>query len=1056
MSGERHFFRQRYSKVIIALCGLVAFCCCSYIIAGSQPTGYRVFRLKHISADEGRDYLAGVKIGTVSKLPNSDTLLVTAPRQDLIKASSIIKLVDSEEIFIIGTILSSPTAENWPLVEEIELELGSDLRIGTFSEIPSNGGPRAVVGIHNGDLIAVAPAESFEAIVLAVEQIRLRKERAELLSRSESDAIEQLNQELEIEEPVETLPEVEVDLDADQPTNDLFGKLLGSLAEAEQKSIEEAEAVEQAKKLAELNESAIVEIEVVAKAEEPSDYFAETEEAVDQEEIQGKVEPEPALKTESKLADDTKPVEYPKKVAVVQSYEPEQVPLGDETLELDLPEKLNIMDLIDLVGKYLNLAYLYDPVKIKGDVTLKLQGPVKVKDLYPLLEQVLKSKRFVMSRKGNLITIVPEAEVLDIDPILLGTDSRTIQYGDVVVTRVFKLEHIDPAGAQSFLTAMKLGVTISPIAATKTLIVTGYTDRMSRIEELLKMIDQPGKPRKFRFRQLKYTMAGTLAPKVKALAEQLGTITVSISVPAQAAPAKKGRSRKRTTPVKPGPTLAAATEDGVYLEADERTNRIMMVGLEGQLAIVEDLIDALDVEQRDLRTLRLYEIQHVGAEEVKEKLAELGIIGAAQNDRSTSRSSARSRPKSKISTPTNSVMTSGSTKEALSEEPQVVIIESTNSLLVNATAEQHIKVATIIGYVDSETEVGAIPYVVYPLENQDPVELAEILTKLVEQTIEKKEGKDDKILKTTKKLEDDIVIIADEKTYSLVVYGSKKNQQWISSLIKQLDEYRPQVLLDVTLVEITKNDAFQFDLDLLTKYRTIPIVGEGQLNLINTNLTKGRFWEARSRPGQEGGIFFYNDDHIQALLTAVDTKSYGRIMARPKLLVNDNEEGTIKTENTIYIPEISTTTTAGTGTGTSNVQSDVNFKAYNSGVTLTIQPHISKGDQLRLVITLDRTDFGPEKDKITIDKNEIEKPRDEFTTNVETTVTVPDGTTIILGGLEDINQNKAGSKIPILGDIPIIGGLFKTINNTDEQTRLYVFVKAHILRPGEKLTEDSD
>ena len=71
----------------------------------------------------------------------------------------------------------------------------------------------------------------------------MRKERAE-----------QLNQELETEEPVEALPEAEIDSDADQPTNDLFGKLLGSLDEAEQRSIEEA--AEQAKKLAELNESA--------------------------------------------------------------------------------------------------------------------------------------------------------------------------------------------------------------------------------------------------------------------------------------------------------------------------------------------------------------------------------------------------------------------------------------------------------------------------------------------------------------------------------------------------------------------------------------------------------------------------------------------------------------------------------------------------------------------------------------------------------------------------------------------------------------------------------
>jgi Flp pilus assembly secretin CpaC len=78
------------------------------------------------------------------------------------------------------------------------------------------------------------------------------------------------------------------------------------------------------------------------------------------------------------------------------------------------------------------------------------------------------------------------------------------------------------------------------------------------------------------------------------------------------------------------------------------------------------------------------------------------------------------------------------------------------------------------------------------------------------------------------------------------------------------------------------------------------------------------------------------------------------------------------------------------------------------------------------------------------------------TSDVQTTVTVPDGTTIILGGLERISQSKGGTKVPILGDIPLLGGLFRSAANTDNQSRLYVFVKAYILRPGEEVTGPSD
>jgi general secretion pathway protein D len=219
-----------------------------------------------------------------------------------------------------------------------------------------------------------------------------------------------------------------------------------------------------------------------------------------------------------------------------------------------------------------------------------------------------------------------------------------------------------------------------------------------------------------------------------------------------------------------------------------------MIGLEEQLVVVDKLIDTLDVEQKDLRTLRLYEIQHVDAEEVKIKLEELGIIsagrGAATSGRTISRTGTRATPRTTLRTPTTAppsttapsiTTSSASIEEPLAGEPQVVIIEPTNSLLVNATAEQHVQIAMIIGYVDSSQEETANPYVIYPLENQDPEELAGVLEKLIQETIEEKSGADSKVVRTEtrRKIEEDIFIVPEPKTYSIIVYASKKNQQWI-------------------------------------------------------------------------------------------------------------------------------------------------------------------------------------------------------------------------------------------------------------------------------------
>ena len=88
------------------------------------------------------------------------------------------------------------------------------------------------------------------------------------------------------------------------------------------------------------------------------------------------------------------------------------------------------------------------------------------------------------------------------------------------------------------------------------------------------------------------------------------------------------------------------------------------------------------------------------------------------------------------------------TEEGLVEEPQVVVVESTNSLLVNATPEQHAKIASIIEYVDSEMDLEEIPYKIYPLENSSPDHLAEVLESLIQETIEQqdKDGKIEKVV----------------------------------------------------------------------------------------------------------------------------------------------------------------------------------------------------------------------------------------------------------------------------------------------------------------------
>jgi len=1093
---------------------VTVFLCSSYILAADplpiEPGGglnvrranpglprYRVFSLRHIPAERGKKYLAEAKIGTVSQLPGPNALLVTAQRGELIKASAILKLVDAKEPFVIKALFPASSVKNLPSNEQIAAEVGN-ISIGTFSEPPAlAANSKAIIDIHNDAVIAVAPAGQLEKIITAIEQLQKGKSKVLQPAKKpvEPNQISELKAEPALLDSLRSMAGSEAALNriaapasagvvgqgeaGDSESDELFDKLLGSLAEAEKRKAESRQVE------TEPNEPGTVVI--VPGPNEPGKPSVGPAQPREADPLAVILERLNALESAVKGSGKTPVQREPERTEedVVAKIEkpgevvgPGPISNGDETLELDLPEKINIIQLLDLVSKFLGYDYMYDPVDVaglKGEVTITMRK-IKVKHLYPLLESVLKFKDFVMTRKDNLLVVVPVAKAIDIDPPLRSEQAKDV-IGDVIITRVFELKDIDTASAQTLLTGMKLGVSVTPIPEAKQLIVTEYTSRMARIKELLEMIDKPGEPKKFRSRQLEYTMANVLAPKIKELAEQLGTVSVTIGAPsaveprpsvprpgessaakrareARAAAARAAAARARTTTA----ATPAAAQPTVYLDADERTNRILMIGLAEQLDVVDELIDTLDVEKQDLRTLRLYEIQHVDAEEVMRKLEELDIISGGQAAaRGPARTTSGTTPTTRVSGPTTPVTTrtgiTTTTGETLVEEPQVVIIESTNSLLVNATAEQHDQIVTIIGYVDSEVEQGVIPYVIYPLENQDPEELGITLNKLVTETTTKQD-KDAKIVTTTKKLEEDIYIIPDPKTYSLIVYASKKNQQWISSLIEQLDEYRPQVLIDVTLVEITKNEEFTLALDLVSKFPKLAAgASMDYLTAMIDPFPLKRIAEAMSTSGAGGG--FYADEHIQVLLDAMHQKGYGRILARPKLLVNDNQEGSIKTEEQTSVAQEKTQTLPAAVGGGGTVVTTVAFESYTAGITLNIKPHISKGDQLQLDIKLTRADFRLRL-PTSLKGAEYPTPPDLLTSDVETKVTVPDGTTIILGGLERLKQTKGGTKVPILGDLPGIGGLFRSTANTDDQSRLYVFVKAHILRPGEDVAAVSD
>ncbi|MCK4998681.1 MAG: hypothetical protein KAS23_04070 [Anaerohalosphaera sp.] len=1037
--------KKRYIPAVL-LFGIAL--CVSLVLAESKkspPVTRRAsVRLRHISNTEAISTLQALKLGSsVTSLPKSpETLLIVSEDStELDKARLVLEIIDSERKYSLQTIKDAQGKEGAAVLKDIAVKLPGFV-IGSFDLPPSSvtKNPKVMVDVRDSKLFVIAPTDSINLVVRTVNEVISAVPAGETdkqgrIVRSSVEKTEP-NAAVSTSKPVEE--------QSAEDSMDAFRRIINLMGGKDQPPVEPNQVSTKTEKP---TEAAAKPAEKAAEEEQPKD--AETA-------------------TASKAIDETKVVDPAATIA-----EP------DEEVEtiLTLPQKVDILKLIELVGKQLELNYIYDAARVKGDVMLKIHdGNIKVKDLYALLENVLKFKGFVMTRRGNLVEIKLASDIKNIEAEIRDPGDP-IDAGEVVIATMFKLKHIDTTSATNLLKGMNLGLRIDPIAASNTIIVTGYAYRMPRIEKLLAMVDIASEPRRFEFKQLKYTMAADLVVKLQKLTEQLDSVTIAIGAKAVTkAPVRStpGRSVPRT-PVRPTTTAAKPiTKKTVYIDVDERTNRVLMIGSDSELATVMELIETLDIPPiEDGRKIRQYDIENVAAEEVESVLIQLGIVGKSTSSSSQRRTSTTSTrpPTSSARPPTSSARpptsSSSNSGNILDEEPQVVVLASTNSLLVNGTPEQHDKIAMIIGYVDKKDTGKDNPYVIYSLENQEPDAMAEILTKVIKETTKTATSSDPK-LKTTSvpyDQEDEVIIVPDENTFSLIVYATRKQQDQIAQLIEILDKRRPQVLIDVTLVEITKDDEFTYDLNLVSSFPDMlnptGLVGDVSsvaTSAVNTMLdTSGqdRLIDVSSVGGT--GKAFYADNHIQALLTLMETNNYGRVLAQPKVLVNDNEEGTINTEKTIYIARTSQTSDPTTGTAVAHIQTNTSFDNFISGINLTIIPNISEGDLLRLDIELIRS----QQDSPSVTTaNTPPPPRTE--NNIHTIVTVPNKSTIILGGIQQLSQQKGGSKVPLLGDIPFIGGLFRSTSNFDKQTKLYIFVKATILRPDETeaglpdLIEESD
>lgn len=183
------------------------------------------------------------------------------------------------------------------------------------------------------------------------------------------------------------------------------------------------------------------------------------------------------------------------------------------------------------------------------------------------------------------------------------------------------------------------------------------------------------------------------------------------------------------------------------------------------------------------------------------------------------------------------------------------------------------------------------------------------------------------------------------------------------------------------------------------------------------------------KPGVGFNGALVNPTTFAAVIKALAASGRARVISAPRVLVNDNATATLTSVSEAPFTSINASDTVST----------VSFAGYASaGSTLTVTPHISEGDYVQLQYSITLNSFTGE------GGGGVPPPRQ--TNNLTSEVTVPNGYAVIVGGLNRRDLSDTVTKVPWLGDIPILGHLFRLTGKTDKNSTLFVFIRPVILR----------
>ncbi|HGM8156365.1 TPA: GspD family T2SS secretin variant XcpQ [Pseudomonas aeruginosa] len=380
----------------------------------------------------------------------------------------------------------------------------------------------------------------------------------------------------------------------------------------------------------------------------------------------------------------------------------------------------------------------------------------------------------------------------------------------------------------------------------------------------------------------------------------------------------------------------------------------------------------------------------------------------------------------------NNAMSRGQAKGAAGA--QVIADARTNRLIILGPPQARAKLVQLAQSLDTPTARSANTRVIR-LRHNDAKTLAETLGQISE-GMKNNDGQGGE--QTGGGRPSNILIRADESTNALILLADPDTVNALEDIVRQLDVPRAQVLVEAAIVEISGDIQ-----DAVGVQWAINKGGMGgtRTNFGNTGLSIGTLLQALKddKPPAlpDGAIVGIGSSSFGALVTALSANSKSNLLSTPSLLTLDNQKAEILVGQNVPFNTGSYTTNS---EGSSNPFTTVERK--DIGVNLKVTPHINDGAALRLEIEQEISSIAPSVQQVS-NTDIITNKR-----SIKSTILAENGQVIVLGGLIQDDVVQAESKVPLLGDIPWLGKLFRSTKDTHTKRNLMVFLRPTVVLDG--------